>query len=232
MNSLEDNKYGRWYSMIIEKRLNNVPLDYSESHHIIPKSLGGSDSCENIVRLTAREHFLCHALLAKYYKPKSYPWYKMNHAFLMMKCSSNTQNRYFNSKIYEKFRTNFSEVMSKSQKGKHNSQYRSFWVCNIAEKKNKKIFVGDSIPNGWVVGRNMWNKKVKDMKCCRNCKVSLENKRSNAIFCSKKCKNRYEFITAKNVVVEKNGKIKRIKQTDINSYSKIGWKRVCYNNEI
>ena len=34
-------------------------------HHIIPKSMGGDDSEENLVKLTIREHLLAHLLLAK-----------------------------------------------------------------------------------------------------------------------------------------------------------------------
>jgi len=36
---------------------------YYESHHIIPKSEGGSNIVENLILLTAREHFLAHWLL-------------------------------------------------------------------------------------------------------------------------------------------------------------------------
>lgn len=38
---------------------------YTEKHHIIPRSIGGNDSAANLVRLTAREHFICHLLLTK-----------------------------------------------------------------------------------------------------------------------------------------------------------------------
>ena len=34
-------------------------IGYYEKHHIQPKSLGGSNKKENLVRLTAREHFIC-----------------------------------------------------------------------------------------------------------------------------------------------------------------------------
>lgn len=41
---------------------------YYESHHIIPKSLGGSDDNSNLVLLTAKEHYIAHLLLYRYYK--------------------------------------------------------------------------------------------------------------------------------------------------------------------
>jgi NUMOD3 motif len=41
---------------------------YYESHHIISKCLGGNNDKENLVLLTAREHYICHKLLTYIYK--------------------------------------------------------------------------------------------------------------------------------------------------------------------
>jgi len=41
--------------------------EYFENHHILPRSLGGLDIKDNLVLLTAKEHFICHFLLAKHY---------------------------------------------------------------------------------------------------------------------------------------------------------------------
>jgi hypothetical protein len=57
------NKYEKWYFQIVTRNKNNS--GYVEKHHIIPRSLGGSNEVENIVKLTAREHFICHLLLRK-----------------------------------------------------------------------------------------------------------------------------------------------------------------------
>jgi hypothetical protein len=43
---------------------------YYEKHHIIPRSLGGSNDNENLIKLTAREHYFAHLLLAKFAGPK------------------------------------------------------------------------------------------------------------------------------------------------------------------
>ena len=43
-------------------------LGYFEEHHILPKSLNGTDRPENLVNLTAREHFIAHALLIRFLK--------------------------------------------------------------------------------------------------------------------------------------------------------------------
>ena len=59
------NKYTKWYNSIISNAKSRVINGYTEKHHIIPKSFGGSNKKENLVSLTAREHFICHLLLTK-----------------------------------------------------------------------------------------------------------------------------------------------------------------------
>lgn len=44
---------------------------YHERHHILPKSLGGTDEENNLIDLFAREHFIAHKLLALE-NPKNY----------------------------------------------------------------------------------------------------------------------------------------------------------------
>ena len=41
---------------------------YFEEHHIIPKCLNGTDDEDNLVLLTAKEHYVAHHLLHKIYK--------------------------------------------------------------------------------------------------------------------------------------------------------------------
>ena len=62
-----NNKYTKIYYKIIENAHKRLALTnvYTEKHHIIPKSLGGSNDISNIAELTAREHFICHRLLVK-----------------------------------------------------------------------------------------------------------------------------------------------------------------------
>lgn len=59
------NKYTKWYYAIIDNAKQRSITTYTETHHIIPKSLGGSNEKDNLVVLTAREHFVCHLLLTK-----------------------------------------------------------------------------------------------------------------------------------------------------------------------
>lgn len=60
------NKYTTWYYNIITSAKSKLTEEgYIEKHHILPKSLGGNNSANNLVRLTAREHYLCHLLLVR-----------------------------------------------------------------------------------------------------------------------------------------------------------------------
>lgn len=62
--------YKRIYDEIISNAKNRITNkgDYFEKHHIIPKFDNGSNDKDNLVRLTAREHFIAHLLLMKIYK--------------------------------------------------------------------------------------------------------------------------------------------------------------------
>ena len=157
--------YQTLYNSIINNRTTNRYNGYTEKHHIIPRSLGGTNEQDNLVGLTAREHFICHYLLAKMYPKESVEWYKMNHAFMMMKCYSMNNERYFNSRLYEALKLNFSSAMSKSQTGTSNSQYGTMWICNIQSKENKKIPTSNPLPEGWVKGRNKWNTQQRCVTC-------------------------------------------------------------------
>lgn len=65
------------YESIIEnvKSKNRIKLKrtdinyvYYERHHIIPKCMKGSNNKDNLVLLTAREHYICHKLLTYIHK--------------------------------------------------------------------------------------------------------------------------------------------------------------------
>lgn len=63
--------YQRIYDEIIKSSKNREVLGYYERHHIIPKSMGGSNEKTNIAKLTAREHYICHWLLYKIHRNQS-----------------------------------------------------------------------------------------------------------------------------------------------------------------
>ena len=61
------NKYSKYYFNIIDTAKAKTFNDhtYVEKHHVVPRSLGGTNAPDNIVKLTAREHLICHRLLIR-----------------------------------------------------------------------------------------------------------------------------------------------------------------------
>ena len=104
-----DNKYTKCYFSIINAAKSRISGNsYTEIHHIIPKSLGGSNEPKNLVSLSSREHFICHLLLIKMLAGISKR--KMSFAFWSMCNRHNTdiENVYqCNSRIYELSRKQF-----------------------------------------------------------------------------------------------------------------------------
>jgi hypothetical protein len=116
----ENNKYTKWYNLIVQNAQNRTTdLSYFERHHIVPKSLGGTNNKENLVMLTAREHFVCHLLLTKMLSGDSKR--KMIYAFWQLSNQKNSsQQRYCpTSKTYEIARKMFAEWHSARMKENH-----------------------------------------------------------------------------------------------------------------
>ena len=105
------NKYTRWYYDIVDRAKERSLSTYTEKHHIIPKSLGGNNSVENLVELTAREHFICHWLLTKMTTGQEQK--KMAYACkMMMHSHSDRQQRYrVTSRIYESLKQKLNVIL-------------------------------------------------------------------------------------------------------------------------
>lgn len=147
---------------------------YYEIHHIIPKSLNGTDNKNNLVLLTAREHFICHWLLVKRYDKNTNERNKMLFAFHRM-CYSMTGERVNNSKCFEKYRIelneNISEMFSKTTKGKLNHQYNKKWYTNSDTGESKPFLIK---PNEkWILGRNLFKGQCSTLQ---HIKKNIENK--------------------------------------------------------
>lgn len=108
-------KYTNWYYSIINQAKSQERIkssdNYYESHHIIPKALGGRNLKNNIVLLTAREHFICHVLLVKMTTGKDKM--RMSYAFYRFTSPKSRSHREkYTSAIYERHRRNFAQYVS------------------------------------------------------------------------------------------------------------------------
>ena len=140
--SFKENKYSLWYTNLIHKAKNRILPDevYVERHHIIPKCISNNHSKENLVYLTAREHYIAHALLWKMAMPAKWHNKMMMSLHMMVNGSSNQkQNRSYkiNSRIYEANRIAWCKYMSESRKGENNSFYGKKHTEEAREKMRK-----------------------------------------------------------------------------------------------
>jgi hypothetical protein len=113
------NKYSKLYYKITSNAKQRITEGYTELHHIIPQSMGGSNDKENLVDLTAREHFICHWLLIKMTEGKDRS--KMLYALNGMKAENKYQQRYhtkITARVYEKYRIEHAKNHSETMKGK------------------------------------------------------------------------------------------------------------------
>jgi hypothetical protein len=129
---------------------------YVEKHHIFPKSIFGNNN--KLVVLTAREHYIAHALLEKVYIKryglKNNKTIKMITAFWCMN-NQNTRNEYFNSYLYEASRIRFINSVkgkklteSHRQKMSETNSGKIWWTDGIGTKHSKEC-PGE----GWYKGR-------------------------------------------------------------------------------
>lgn len=116
--------YDEFIGQIIKTRGKNGirKPDYYEIHHIKPKCLGGDDSLSNKIRLTAKEHYEAHRLLALE-NPKNekliYAWWCFVNGW-----NSETQERYaVTAEEYEEAKIRYSKMMSEKNSGENSRFY-------------------------------------------------------------------------------------------------------------
>ncbi len=117
------------YDSLINKRKVEQAIGYTENHHIIMRSMGGTDAKDNLVSLTGQEHWIAHLLLWKIHKNN-----KTACACYMMamKCKECGIPQIRNSRMYEAVKIKYVSLMSligKKCVGKANGSYDTMWIC-------------------------------------------------------------------------------------------------------
>jgi hypothetical protein len=127
-----ENKYQDWYNSLISTARNRSSEGYTEKHHIIPKSMGGSNDSDNLVKLTAREHFIAHVLLTKF--TESTYKAKMITALWRFCVGGNKNQKLVSSRYYEKLKIQISEVMKEQHTGEKNPFYGKTHTAEVRKK--------------------------------------------------------------------------------------------------
>lgn len=218
----DEMNYNKCYQSLVEKCQiqNRVKGDgcYYEAHHIIPKCLGGTDNKNNLVLLTAREHFIAHWLLAKI-NPLNFKVQCAWNAFCMPTCNGDRPT----SKLYEYARLNFIKALqiNKEERNRKNSETHKNmrWINN--GEISTKIHISKLdyyLKMGWIRGRLYFKRTPHSDK--HKEKISKGNKgkiRSEEVKAIHSNNN-------KNRVWINNGEIcKMVKENILDNYLLNGW---------
>jgi hypothetical protein len=144
------------YKRIYESIIKNAKLEnrkrkqerYYENHHILPKSLGGLDEDNNLVLLTAKEHFICHKLLKEIY-----PGRKMSYALWIMVIM---KNKHISAREYDRLKNEISKIgwsdeakqkLSDSKKGRKPSLETRRKMSIAQSTRKRKPFTDEAKEN-------------------------------------------------------------------------------------
>lgn len=163
----------------------NFSDKYFEFHHIFPKSLFPQykNFKQNLVALTAREHFFCHELLTKIWPSK-----EMTYAKWRLACA---HKNIISSRDYEKTRLEIIPILSERGKlyiGKKNPNYGNHKLAgknNPMYGKNIKDFMTPEAYENWRK-KSKKNGKIISIKLRKKVICIEDNRIMNS--CSEACK--------------------------------------------
>lgn len=142
--------YKKYYNELIEGRKKNILTENYAIHHIIPKCCGGTNDQSNLVKLSYREHYIAHLLLAMD-NPNNYG----------LQCSvqriiNGSKKFKYNQFVYNivRKRRNYLCGIKSKEIFKNKTIFK-----NIYTNENKLLDVNDElVKNGLYVGINKGNK--------------------------------------------------------------------------
>jgi 3'-phosphoadenosine 5'-phosphosulfate sulfotransferase (PAPS reductase)/FAD synthetase len=238
-----ENKYSKLYYKITSNAKQRITEGYTELHHIIPQSMGGSNDKENLVDLTAREHFICHWLLIKMTEGKDRS--KMLYALNGMKAENRYQQRYhtkITARVYEKYRIEHAHNHSETMKGKPAwNKGRTLEGVELEEHRertrNRKIdpvkqALGQQKRVAKVLGQKRTDETKRLMSLASKGKpkgpMSEEQKQARSITMTGQKKTKSHATNVANAVlgnisINKDNVEKKVKQDTLQSYLDDGW---------
>lgn len=156
--------YKKHYENLIKSRFNRKKKKgvYYEKHHIVPKCLGGSNKKENIIHLTAREHYIAHWLLYRM-RPHSNG---VSFAFWKMTFPGNRflekRDYIITSRAYAEAKEAMSEAQRRRMTGfKVDEKHLKKWRRN---KNNTKevinVKTGEEFPNAKLLWESYYKENI------------------------------------------------------------------------
>ena len=235
-----ENKYTKLYYKITSNAKQRITEGYTELHHIIPQSMGGSNDKENLVDLTAREHFICHWLLIKMTEGEDRS--KMLYALNGMKAENRYQQRYhtkITARVYEKYRIEHAENHSKRMKGRkawnkgvpqteeHKEKNRQA-ALQRAPKSEETITKWKESRAGYTHSEETRQKQSLALKGKPKGPMSEEQKQARSITMTGQKKTKSHATNVANAVlgnisINKDNTEKKVKKDVLQSYLDDGW---------
>lgn len=120
----------RYIRFITGCKMTSYPLTVMETHHILPKCLGGDDDFENLISLPAEYHFVAHWMLWKAYRTTR----GLSYAFSLMATTNKNHSgrtRKINSKTYA--------LLKKDKSVSQSNVNRDRWNDPVWATKMRKI---------------------------------------------------------------------------------------------
>lgn len=215
----KDNKYTETYFKIIEKYKDmDLCSIKCEKHHIVPKSMGGSNGRENIVKLPIKAHYVCHHLLI-YMTTNSNDYEKMIHAFWRM-CNTKTQKQKITAKSYTILKERRIDILKNKPNvwlGRKHSELSKEKMSIKAKGRNPHLYENYNKPK-------IWN-KGKSKETDETIKRIADNKTgSRNIMYGKTGKNhpnskKFAFINKDNIIIKY-------------FYTRLEFKQYCIDTDI
>ena len=138
--------YQAIYNQLCQRSLTRTwqPFTY-EKHHIVPKSMGGTDAKSNLAILTPREHALAHLLLVRFLTGKNKA--KMVYALKSMIGYRNKYRNQLTTQQYETLRQTYQTLSKTPEYSAWRSEItRSQWTperrAAVAEKARQQWATG------------------------------------------------------------------------------------------
>jgi len=164
--------YVKIYNELCSK---NYTSEYIETHHIIPRCMGGTDDVSNLTKLTAKAHYLAHLLLCRIYPDNI----KLKFAFNMMSRSNVHQKRRLTLNQYETIKKENSKALSVLHKTRIRSgeSGKKISLALTGKKKTEEQKIKCSIwqkgkPKPWQLGvarSEETKRKISEARCGTKC---------------------------------------------------------------
>ena len=217
MNMFLGNKYTTWYYDIVNRAMSQYRKKgqgaYYESHHIIPKCMGGSNERTNLVLLTPKEHFVCHLLLCCMVEKGSNYHCRLCYSVLYFKGENHKSGKkYTSSYLYEKARTEALDYRRRNYDREKDIIRRT--------KISESMKIANALRDKSKFSTEEWKEIARNngMKAHTSDRVYKYKNNPDAVRPKKK-------MVYSSCLIERNGVIKEVKINQVPQYKKYGWER-------